>query len=72
MTNERIKEGVVDARFERKSVLSTMRLNGTMCPLTFDGTLNKFIFAEYIKSCLKPTLSSEDVLLLDNAYVAAI
>jgi len=69
MTNERIKEGVVDTRFQRKSILSTMRLNGTMCPLIFDGTLNKFIFAEYIKSCLKSTLSSEDVLLLDNSSV---
>ena len=30
---------------------------------------NKYIFAEYIKSCLKPTLTSEDVLLLDNSSV---
>ena len=68
-TTERVKEGVHDARFERKSILSTMRLNGGMCPLVFDGTLNKFIFAEYIKTCLKPTLSPEDVLLLDNSSV---
>ena len=40
-----------------------------MCPLVFDGTLNKYIFAEYIKTCLKPTLSSEDVILLDNSSV---
>lgn len=40
-----------------------------MCPLVFDGTLNKYIFAEYIKTCLKPTLSAEDVLLLDNFSV---
>ena len=69
MTNERIKEGVVDVRFERKSILSTIQLNGTMCPLVFDGTLNKFIFAHYIKSCLKPTLSPENILLLDNSSV---
>lgn len=56
-------------RFERKSILSTMRLNGAMCPLVFDGTLNRFIFAEYIKTCLKPTLSPEDVILLDNSSV---
>jgi transposase len=46
-----------------------MRLNGAMCPLIFDGTLNKYIIAQYIKSCLKPTLSSDDVLLLDNSSV---
>ena len=68
-TNERVKEGVVDARFERQSILSTIRLDGRMCPLTFEGTLNKETFVEYIKSCLKPTLSPEDVLLLDNSSV---
>jgi len=46
-----------------------MRLNGAMCPLVFDGTLNKYIFTEYIKTCLHPTLSSDDVLLLDNSSV---
>jgi len=69
MKNERVKEGVVDVRFERKSILSTMRLNGSMHPLIFDGTLNKDIFAQYIKTCLKPALSPEDVLLLDNSSV---
>jgi len=68
-TNERIKEGVVDARFERKSILSTLRLNGEMCPLVFDGTLNQHVFAVYIKVCLKPALLPEDVLLLDNSAV---
>ena len=69
MKNERIKEGVVDARFERKSILSTIRLNGTMCPMVFDGTLNKELFAKYIRTFLKPTVSSKDTLLLDNSSV---
>ena len=60
---------MVDTRFKRKSVLSTMRLNGEKCPLIFDGTLNKYLFAEYIITCLKPTLSPQDVLLLDNSAV---
>ena len=68
-TNQRIKEGVADVRFERKSILSTMRLNGQMCPVVFEGTLNKHIFSEYIKTCLQPTLSPEDVVLLDNSSV---
>jgi transposase len=46
-----------------------MRLNGAMCPLVFNGTLNRFIFAEYIKTCLKPTLAPDDVILLDNSSV---
>ena len=68
-SNERVKEGVKDVRFERQSILSTMRLNGDMCPLIFEGTLNKYLFAEYIKTSLKPTFSTDDVLLLDNSSV---
>jgi transposase len=67
--NERVSEGVVDVRFERKSILSTIRLNGEMCPIVFNGTLNKEIFAQYIKTCLAPALSAEDILLLDNSSV---
>jgi len=40
-----------------------------MCPLVFDGTLNKEFFAHYIKVCLAPKLSADDVLLLDNSSV---
>jgi transposase len=69
LTNERVCEGVKDVRFERQSILSTMRLNGAMCPLIFEGTLNKELFAEYLKTCLKPTLSPNDVVLLDNSSV---
>lgn len=67
--NERIREGVIDVRFERKSILSTIRLNGDMCPLVFKGTLNKEFFASYIKTCLKPSLSPDDILILDNSSV---
>ena len=56
-------------RFERQSILSTIRLRGDMCPVVFDGTLNKEIFAHYIKTQLSPTLSSEDIVLLDNSSV---
>lgn len=69
LTTERIKEGRKDVRFERESILSTIRLNGEMCPLIFSGTLNKELFASYIKTQLKPTLADDDILLLDNSSV---
>ena len=67
--NERVCEGVKDVRFERQSILSTIRLNGAMCPIVFEGTLNKELFAEYLKTCLKPTLLPDDVVILDNSSV---
>ena len=69
LTTDRVKEGVVDVRFERESILSTLRLSGEMVPIVFKGTLNRFLFAEYIKKQLKPTLADDDILLLDNSSV---
>jgi transposase len=40
-----------------------------MCPFVFGGTLNKELFAEYIKAQLKPALADDDILLLDNSSV---
>lgn len=40
-----------------------------MCPIIFDGTLNKEMFAHYIKTCLAPALSPNDIVLLDNSSV---
>jgi transposase len=40
-----------------------------MCPFIFSGTLNKELFAEYIKMQLKPNFASDDILLLDNSSV---
>lgn len=67
--NKRIKEGRKDVRFQRKSILSTMRLSGEMCPVVFSGTLNKELFSEYIKTQLKPNFSADDILLLDRSSV---
>ena len=55
-------------RFERESILSTFRLNGEMFPLVFSGTLNKELFAEYLKK-LKSHLTDDDILLMDNSSV---
>ena len=49
--------------------MSTVRLNGEKVVLVFDGTLNKELFAEYLRVCLAPTLGSDDVLVLDNSSV---
>jgi len=46
-----------------------MRLDGEKCPLIFEGTLNKYLFAQYLKTQLKPTLAPDDVVLLDNSSV---
>lgn len=69
LKNEKINEGVKDVRFQRKSILSTIRLNGDICPIIFDGTLDQHLFAHYVKTELKPMLADDDILILDSCSV---
>jgi transposase len=69
LKNERINEGVKDVRFQRKSILSTLRFNGETCPIVFDGTLDQHLFAHYVKTRLKPMLADDDILILDSCSV---
>jgi hypothetical protein len=65
LNGNRVNDYVPDVRFERISILSSVRL-GTMVPLTFGGTLNGDLFKAYIKDCLAPTLKKGDIVVMDN------
>ena len=64
--DERVNDYVPDVRFERTSIISTMRLDGTQTPFMFEGTLNGEIFAFYIKEILSPTLTAGQIVFMDN------
>ena len=63
---ERVNDYVPDMRFKRTSVLSSVRLDGTMATIYFEGTLNGELFKEYIRSILVPTLKIGDIVVMDN------
>lgn len=62
----RVVEYVPDVRFQRTSILSSIRLDGIMVPFAFQGSLNGNIFKQYISDCLAPTLRKGDVVVMDN------
>ena len=62
----RVEDYVPDARFERTSVLSAVRLSGVNAQVSFKGSLNGDIFSLYVKYVLAPTLNVGDVVLLDS------
>ena len=66
-SNERINDYVPDVRFERTSLIGALGLSGIIAPLTYKGTLNSWLFGEYVKQCLAPALKKGDILILDNA-----
>jgi len=65
-SNERVIDHTPDTRRERISILSSVRADGNMVPLIFEGSLNGELFREYIVRCLAPTLQPGDMVIMDN------
>ena len=63
---ERIYEYVPDVRYSCVSVLSTIRVDGTTNPFVYKGSMNGFLFAQYIIECVIPTLKPYDILIMDR------
>jgi transposase len=63
---ERVVDYTPDVRFERTSILSSVRLNGELVPFVFEGALNGELFKAYITQCLAPTLKKGDIVIMDN------
>ena len=64
--SERVNDYVPDVRFERTSVISTIRLDGGQAPFMFKGTLDGALFAVYVEKVLAPTLKEGDMVVMDN------
>ena len=64
---ERFIDYVPDVRFDRISLLSSIRLDGTLVPLTYKGTLDGKLFLAYVIQLLVPTLKEGDIVIMDNA-----
>ena len=62
---ERIVEYIPDVRYKRVSVISTIRVSGETNPFAYSGTLNGFVFMQYIWECVVPTLKPYDILVMD-------
>ena len=67
LKNERVNDYVPDIRFERTSIISSIRLNGDVAPLMFKGTLNGELFSVYVRDFLAQTLKEGDIVVLDNS-----
>ena len=53
-------------RFERTTVLSSVRVSGERVPLLFEGSHDGDMFREYIAQCLAPTVEPGDMVIMDN------
>jgi len=66
LSRERVVDAIPDTRFHHTSVLSSVRLDGTIIPCVFEGALNGELFLEYVRKFLVPTLRKGDIVVMDN------
>jgi len=66
LKNQRVVDAVPDVRFARITILSSVRMDGTIVPCVFDDSLNGDLFKEYIRLFLAPTLKPGDIVAMDN------
>jgi transposase len=52
--------------WEARTILSSIRLDGTTQSLVFEGAVDRKMFDAYIKEGLAPTLRPGDIVIMDN------
>ena len=65
-SHERVVDYTPDIRFERTTVLSSVRVSGERVPLLFEGSHDGDMLREYIAQCLAPTVEPGDIVIMDN------
>ncbi len=63
---KRVYEYVPARRTKRTTLLSSVRLDGTIARKVFQGALTGEIFLDYVKNILVPTLHKGDIVIMDN------
>lgn len=66
LKHQRVVDAVPDVRFHRTTILSSVRMDGTIIPCVFEEALNGDLFREYIKRFLVPALKTDDIVVMDN------
>ncbi len=69
LKNSRCYDSAPDGRWERQTLLSSIRENGATESIVFDGALDRKMFDEYIIRFLAPTLRAGDIVIMDNLNV---
>lgn len=58
-----------DGRWERTTILSALKYDGTTCDIVFKGALDSAMCNGYVKKFLAPFLKPGDMVIMDNLNV---
>lgn len=65
----RCYDSAPDGRWERTSILSTLRDDGQTFSMIFEGALDRQLYDIYIEKVIAPELEPGDVVIMDNLNV---
>jgi transposase len=63
---ERCRAGVPHGHWKTTTFTGALRLTGMTAPFVYDGAMNGTVFLAYVSQVLVPTLSSGDIVIMDN------
>lgn len=63
---ERCRAGVPHGHWKTITFTGALRLTGMTAPFVYDGAMNGTVFLAYVEQVLVPTLSKDDVVVMDN------
>lgn len=63
---ERCRAAVPHGHWKTTTFVGALRLSGVTAPMTLDGAMNAAAFLAYVEQVLAPTLTSGDIVIMDN------
>jgi len=63
---DRLNESIPGITWDVTTMISSIRYNGEITAMTFEGATDAIAFEVYIKEILCPTISKNDIVIMDN------
>lgn len=63
---QRLRVGVPHGHYKTVTLVAGIRLRGIVAQKVFDRPINAALFEDWVETCLVPTLSKGDIVVLDN------
>lgn len=63
---KRLHEAVPGKTWDTTTIISSIRYDGSVAPMTIDGPIDSEVFKMYLSEILCPTLSNGDMVIMDN------
>jgi transposase len=63
---QRLRVGVPHGHYKTVTLVAGLRRGGLVAAKAYDRPINAALFEDWVKSCLVPTLSKDDVVVMDN------